>query len=142
MFNEICIYEAKIEKQEEIEALMREVAEFYRSLPGVIEVRYIKRTHRQKDFNAVKAREAPIRLTRQAGKVTYMLYLVVENKESHANLYKPALEKFYKRWNRCLLTMPKILLGENIVYKETVKNHGSFRYVHVMILGLLVRRFK
>ena len=29
MFNEICIYEAKIEKQDEIEALMKEVAEFY-----------------------------------------------------------------------------------------------------------------
>ena len=42
MFNEICIYEAKIEKQDEIEELMREVAEFYRTLPGVIEVKYIK----------------------------------------------------------------------------------------------------
>jgi len=59
MFNEICIYEAKIEKQDEIEALMKEVAEFYLSLPGVIDVKYIKRTHRQKDFNAVKAGEPP-----------------------------------------------------------------------------------
>ena len=115
MFNEICIYEAKIEKQEEIETLMREVAEFYRSQPGIIEVRYIKRTHRQKDFNAVKAGEPPIRLTRQIGKVTYVLYLVGENEQAHADLYKPAMEKFYKRWNRCLLTMPKIILGENIV---------------------------
>ena len=115
MFNEICIYEAKLDKQEEIETLMREVAEFYRTLPGVIDVRYIKRTHRQKDFNAVKAGEPPIRLTRYVGKVTYMLYLVVEDEEAHARLYKPAMEKFYKRWNRCLTTMPKILLGENIV---------------------------
>ena len=115
MFNEICIYEAKIEKQDEIETLMKEVAEFYMSLPGVIDVKYIKRTHRQKDFNAVKAGEPPIRLTRQVGKVTYMLYLVVEDEEAHAALYKPAMEKFYKRWNRCLITMPKILLGENIV---------------------------
>ena len=115
MFTEICIYEAKIDKQEEIEALMKEVAEFYRSLPGVIEVRYIKRTHRQKDFNAVKAGEPPVRLTRMVGKVTYMLYLVVEDENAHAALYKPAMEKFYKRWNRCLITMPKILLGENIV---------------------------
>ena len=115
MFNEICIYEAKTEKQEEIETLMREVAAFYRTLPGVIDVRYIKRTHRQKDFNAVKAGEPPIRLTRYVGKVTYMLYLVVEDEEAHARLYKPAMEKFYTRWNRCLTTMPKILLGENIV---------------------------
>ena len=115
MFNEICIYEAKIEKQDEIEELMREVAEFYNTCPGVVDVRYIKRTHRQKDFSSVKAGEPPVRLTRQVGKVTYILYLVVEDEEAHASLYKPALEMFYKRWNRCLITMPKILLGENIV---------------------------
>jgi hypothetical protein len=44
-----------------------------------------------------------------------MLYLSVENEEVHASLAKPGLEKFYKRWNRCLTTMPKIYLGENIV---------------------------
>jgi hypothetical protein len=115
MFNEICVYEAKIEKQDEIEALMKEVAGFYLTQPGVIDVKYIKRTHRQKDFNAVKAGEVPIRLTRYVDKVTYMLYLVLENEEAHAKLAVVGLEKFYKRWTRCLLTMPKILLGENIV---------------------------
>jgi len=63
MFNEICVYEAKIEKQDEIETLMKEVAEFYLTQPGVIDVKYIKRTHRQKDFNAVNNGETPIRLT-------------------------------------------------------------------------------
>jgi hypothetical protein len=115
MFNEICIYEAKIEKQEEIEALMKEVAEFYLAQQGVLDVKYIKRTHRQKDFNAVKEGEVPIKLTRQVGKVTYALYLVLENEEAHANLAKLAMAKFYKRWHRCLTTMPKIILGENIV---------------------------
>ena len=115
MFNEICIYEAKIEKQDEIEQLMREVAEFYLSQEGVIDVKYIKRTHRQTDFNAVKQGELPIALTRFVGKVTYLLYWVVENKEVHARVSKLGLEKFYKRWNRCLTTMPKIMLGENIV---------------------------
>ena len=115
MFNEICIYEAKTDKQEEIETLMKEVAEFYLTQPGVLDVKYIKRTHRQKDFNAVRAGELPVRLTRNIGKVTYMLYLVVDNEEAHAKLAVAGLEKFYKRWNRCLTTMPKIYLGENIV---------------------------
>ena len=115
MFNEICIYEAKVEKQDEIEALMKEVADFYLTQPGVVDVKYMKRTHRQKDFNAVKAGEVPIRLTRNIGKVTYMLYLVLENEKAHADLCVVALEKFYKRWHRCLTTMPKIYLGENIV---------------------------
>ena len=115
MFNEICIYEAKIDKQEEIETLMREVAEFYLSQPGVIDVRYVKRTHRQKDFNAVKEGEPPVRLTRYVDKVTYVLHMVLEDEEAHGRLCKPGLEKFYKRWTRCLIAMPKIILGENIV---------------------------
>ena len=115
MFNEICIYEAKVIKQEEIEELMKEVAAFYLEQDGVIDVHYIKRTHRQKDFNAVKAGEPPTRLTRNVGKVTYVLYWVLEDEETHARISKVALEKFYKRWNRCLITMPKIILGENIV---------------------------
>ncbi len=115
MFNEICIYEAKIEKQDEIEALMKEVAEFYLSQPGVVDVKYIKRTHRQEDFNAVKEGKPPIRLTRYVGKVTYMLYWSLESAEAHARISKLGLEKFYKRWNKCLTTMPKILLGENVV---------------------------
>jgi hypothetical protein len=115
MFNEICLYEVKIEKQDEVEALMAEVAAFYLAQQGVIEVKYIKRTHRQKDFNAVKEGELPIKLTRQVEKVTYVLYWVLENEETHARVSKLGLEKFYKRWTRCLTTMPKIILGGNVV---------------------------
>ena len=115
MFNEICIYKEKIDKQEEIEMLMKEVAEFYLSQTGVIDVKYIKRTHRQEDFNAVKDGKPPIRLSRYVGKVTYVLYWAVEDESTHTRVSKLGLEKFYKRWNRCLTTMPKIILGENIV---------------------------
>ena len=110
MFNEICIYEAKIDKQDEIEALMKEVAEFYLSQPGVIDVKYIKRTHRQEDFNAVKEGKPPIRLTKWVGKVTYILHWTLENEDAHAQVSKLGLEQFYKRWNRCLTTMPKSCL--------------------------------
>lgn len=115
MFNEICIYEAKVDKQEEIETLMKEVAEFYLSQAGVINVKYIKRTHRQEDFNAVKEGKPPIRLSRYVGKVTYVLYWTVVDENTHARVSKLGLEMFYKRWNSCLTTMPKIILGENIV---------------------------
>ena len=115
MFHEICIYEAKINKQDEIEALMKEVAEFYLLQPGVVDVKYIKRTQRQEDFNAVKEGKLPIRLTKWVGKVTYVLHWTLESEEAHARVSKLGLERFYKRWNRCLTTMPKILLGENVV---------------------------
>ncbi|MCL2675615.1 MAG: hypothetical protein FWE84_03375 [Firmicutes bacterium] len=118
MFYEVCIYEAKPTKESEIEELMKEVAEFYRAQEGVIEVNYIKRTHRQKDFEAVKNGELPVRLTRVTDKITYVLYWKLKDAQSHANLCKPALERFYKRWTHCLLTMPKIILGESVVEEQ------------------------
>ena len=114
MFYEICIYEAKVDKQEEIEALMKEVAEYYLQQEGITDVRYFKRTHRQEDFNAVKEGALPVKLTRYVEKVTYVLLFECEDEAAHARLYKLALEKFYKRWTRCLTTMPKIILGRNI----------------------------
>lgn len=115
MFNEICIYEAKIEKQDEIETLMKEMAVFYMQQQGVIDVSYIKRTHRQKNFNAVKTGELPVKLTRYQGKIIYVLHLTVENEEVHARVSALGLKMFYKRWTRCLITMPKIIIGQNIV---------------------------
>lgn len=115
LFNEICIYEAKIEKQEEIEQLMKDVAKFYMLQDGVVEVRYIKRTHRQTDFNSVKEGALPIRLTRNTGKITYVLHWTVNDESTHARVSMLGLEHFYKRWNRCLTTMPKIILGEYVV---------------------------
>ena len=38
----------KLDKQEEVEVLMKDVAEFYKGQQGVLDVKYIKRTHRQK----------------------------------------------------------------------------------------------
>lgn len=114
MFHEICIYEAKIDKQDEIEQLMREVAAFYKEQEGVIDVTYVKRTHRQKDFNAVKNGEPPVALTRFVGKVTYILHWILQDKETHAKVSKLGIEQFYKRWTRCLTTMPKIMLGEEV----------------------------
>ncbi len=42
------------------------------------------------------------------------MYWTLEDEQAHARVSKLGLEQFYKRWNRCLITMPKIILGENI----------------------------
>ncbi|MDR2866876.1 MAG: hypothetical protein LBV13_05715, partial [Methanomassiliicoccaceae archaeon] len=91
-----------------------EVREFYLQQEGIHDVRYFKRTHRQEDFESVKEGLPAIELTRYVGKVTYVLLLGTEDENAHAALCKPALERFYKRWTRCLTTMPKIILGRNI----------------------------
>ena len=113
-FSEICIYEVKPDKADEFEKLIEEVAEHHKSFTGVTDVKYIKRTHRQKDFNSVKNGEPAIRLTRKPKSVTYILYWELENELIHAEATKSGLEKFYKQFNRCLTTMPKIILGERI----------------------------
>lgn len=73
MLNEICIYEAKIDKQDEIEELMKEVAEFNLRQKGVIDVKYIKRIHRQKDFNAAKKGKIPT----QKKLIYFSIYAIV-----------------------------------------------------------------
>ncbi len=50
-FVEICIYEVKPEKTEAFEQLIKRVSQHHRNFPGVIDVKYMKRTHRQGDFS-------------------------------------------------------------------------------------------
>lgn len=42
------------------------------------------------------------------------MYWTLEDEQARARVSKLGVEQFYKRWNRCLITMPKIILGENI----------------------------
>ncbi|CEG13798.1 conserved hypothetical protein [groundwater metagenome] len=113
-FVEICIYEVKPDKIDEFESLIEKVAKHRLEFPGVIDVRYMKRTHRQADFNAVKNGKPAIRLTRTPKSVTYVLYWELDNEINHGKATKSGLEKFYKEFTRCLVTMPKIILGERI----------------------------
>ncbi len=113
-FVEVCVYEVKQDKTDEFEALIEKVAKHHRDFPGVIDVRYMKRTHRQANFNAVKNGEPAIRLTRAPKSVTYVMYWELENEITHGNATRSGLEKFYKEFTRCLMTMPKIILGERI----------------------------
>jgi len=82
---------------------------------GVIDVKYMKRTHRQKDFNSVKNGESAIRLTRKPKSEKYVLFWKLENELIHGMATKSGLEKFYKRFSRCLVTMPKIILGDRLI---------------------------
>ena len=71
-FVEICLYEVKPNKTEEFENLIERVVKHHRNFQGVIEARYIKRTHRPTDFKSVKEGKPSIRLTRPPQAVTYL----------------------------------------------------------------------
>ncbi len=113
-FVEVCIYEVKPEKVEQFEALVQRVAKHHREFPGVLDVRYIKRTHRQGDFASVKAGKPPIRLTRKPQSVTYILYWELRDEVVHGQATCSGLQQFFKEFTRCLITTPKIMLGERI----------------------------
>lgn len=113
-FVEICVYEVKPDKTEQFEQLIERVAKHHRDFPGVIDVRYMKRTHRQGDFASVKAGKPPIRLSRAPKSVTYVLYWELNTEVTHGIATKSGLEHFFKEFTRCLATTPKIILGERI----------------------------
>ena len=113
-FVEVCVYEVKPDKAEQFEQLIERVAKHHRDFLGVIDVRYMKRTHRQGDFASVKAGKPPIRLSRTPKSVTYVLYWELDNEMTHGKATKSGLERFFKEFTRCLVTTPKIMLGERI----------------------------
>lgn len=113
-FVEVCIYDVKNDKINEFEALIKDVVEHHKNYDGVVDVKYMKRTHRQNDFNKVKNGEPPIKLTRKQDSSTYVLYWELESPELHGKLTGLALEKFYKSFNKYLSGIPKMILGERV----------------------------
>jgi hypothetical protein len=113
-FVEICIYEVKPEKTEEFEQLIERVAKHHRGFPSVKDVRYMKRTHRPASFASTKKGEPPIRLTRKPKSITYVLYWELDNEITHGKATRSGLECFFTEFVRCLVSAPKIILGERI----------------------------
>ncbi len=93
-FVEVCIYDVKPAKTEEFERLLERVAEHHRDFPGVRDVRYMKRIHRQGDFSPVKNGDPPIRLTKATGSVTYVLYWEMDSYITHGKATGSGLEHF------------------------------------------------
>lgn len=113
-FVEVCLYEVKPDKTKEFESLLNRVVTYHREFPGVVEVKYVKRTHRATDFSGAKKGDPAIRLTRTLRSVTYILYWELNNEITHARATKSGLERFFKEFARCLIAPPKIILGERL----------------------------
>ena len=113
-FVEVCIYDVKPGKADEFERLIERVAGHHRDAPGTVDVRWMKRTHRQADFASARRGEPPIRLTRAPKSVTYILYWELDSAVAHAAATKSGLEIFFRDFASCLVAPPKIILGERI----------------------------
>lgn len=113
-FIEVCLYEVKPDRTEEFEALIRKVIKHHSEFPEVVDVRYMKRTHRPVDFGGAKRVKPAIKLTKKQDSVTYILYWELKDAIVHAKATKSGLEHFFSEFRRCLIKPPKIILGERI----------------------------
>ena len=114
-FTEICIYKVKTEKTAEFEDLIQRVYVHHKKFPGVIDVRYIKRTHRPPNsFSDVKEGKPSIKLRNKQQFTTYVLFWELENEIIHGKATKSGLESFYKEFRKYLTKQPTIILGERI----------------------------
>ncbi len=113
-FIEVCIYEVKSDKEKEFETLIKNVLKHHSKFSGVVDVRYMKRTHRSVDFSGAKTGKPAIKLTRIQDTITYILYWELKDKIAHAKATKSGLKNFFKEFRRCLAMPPKIILGERI----------------------------
>jgi len=113
-FIEICIYEARPEKEDEFEDLIKRVANHHKQYPGVIDVKYMKRTHRPSSFSDAKQGKPAINLTRRPKVLTYALCWELDSVATHGAATKSGLDKFFKNFNRCLTKMPRMILGKRL----------------------------
>jgi len=113
-FVEVCTYKVKPQKAEEFERLIGRVVEHHRAFSGVREVRYMKRTHRPRDFSSARKGLPAIKLTRRPREVTYVLYWELDDEVTHGKATKSGLEHFFRDFARCLVTTPNMILGQRI----------------------------
>jgi hypothetical protein len=113
-FVEVCIYKVKPDKTLEFEDLVARVVKHHRGFPGVRDVRYVKRTHRPRDFTLAKKGHPAIKLTRRPKEVTYVLYRELDDAMTHGRATKSGLEHFFRDFARCLVTTPNMILGQRI----------------------------
>jgi len=113
-FVEVCIYKVKPERTDEFERLIERVVEHHREFPGVRDVRYMKRTHRPRDFSSAREGLPAVRLTRRPKEATYVLYWELDSGVTHGKATKSGVEHFFKDFARCVVTTPIMILGQRI----------------------------
>ena len=111
-FSEICIYQVKPNKVDDFEALIKEVVQFMKQLEGVIELRFIKRTHSINDFFMIKEGLPPHKITRIVKSVRYMLYWEFDTIENYGAAQKSLYESYWKEIDKCLVVPHDKYLGE------------------------------
>ena len=94
MIYEICTYNVKENRLDELEVLARELREYYRACEGVREAAYIR-----------QACAAP------EGAVTYVLYLVC-SEGADTNILDLVHRKYERRFSRCITGDPCVVVGE------------------------------
>ena len=114
-FYEVCVYKVKPTKVAEFEELILEIDEFQQSIPGSLEMEFIKRTHRITNFESIRQGIPPKKITRIIKSVKYIMYWKMDNEETHGKATQLFFEKFGKKLSRCTLEPGEKYLGVNVL---------------------------
>ena len=113
-FVEVCIFEVKPNKTEEFEDILKNIVEFQREKPGVLDIRYMKRTHRFTDFDEIRNGEPSKRIQRIIKSVKYIMFWELESEVVHGKATQAFFQRFDKEISRCLVAPADKHLGERL----------------------------
>ena len=94
-FTEICVYQVKPQKVEEIEALMLEAKDFLEKQEGLLLLRLVKRGYHI-DMEQIREGLPPPEITRIVKSVKYVLYWEFNTRENYGAAQKNLYNSYWK----------------------------------------------
>lgn len=113
-FGEVSIFQVNPSKLDKFESEMNNLKEHFKNFAGLINLKIIKRTHRIKDMESIRAGKPALRITRIVKSVKYILYWEFEDEICHGSATKEYFEIFHNNLSGCSIMPPDKYIGTSI----------------------------
>ncbi len=110
-FGEVSIFQVNPSKLDKFESEMNNLKEHFKNFAGHSNLKIIKRTHRIKDMESIRAGKPALRITRI---VKSVLYWEFEDEICHGLAIKEYFEIFHNNLSRCSVMPPDKYIGTSI----------------------------
>ncbi|AZR73069.1 hypothetical protein BBF96_06525 [Anoxybacter fermentans] len=114
-FVEVSVYQVKPDMTKDFENLISEMKDYLNEISDFNDFKVMKRTHRIKDYDAIKNGEPPVRLKRITKSVKYVIYWELADENMHGKVTQVIFGKYRKRLNKLLIVPEDKFLGERII---------------------------
>ncbi|MDK2951729.1 MAG: hypothetical protein PWQ77_1394 [Kosmotogales bacterium] len=113
-FGEVSIFQVNPTKLDKFESEINNLRDHFKDYAGLINLKIIKRTHRIKDMESIRAGKPALRITRIVKSVKYILYWEFEDEISHGLATKEYFEIFHNNLSKFLIMPPDKYIGISI----------------------------